>query len=150
IAAASACFAFAARASSALPALPSLTRLAPEAIAAVELRDTYRAILVSYDEIERVVKNARRLRSAMVPLLERCVAAVELCGRMAVLANPLQRHLDAHDPRVLKTDLESLRARCEATTDEDTARVLRGALAARTRELASVEQIAVTRDRIHA
>ena len=150
IAVASACFAFASRVSSALPALPAVTRVAPEAIIAVDLRDAYRSILASYDEIERAVTHARRLRSAMVPILERCLSAVELCGRMALLANPLQRHLDAHDPAVLKTDLESLRARCAATTDDDTARVLRSAVAARMRELASVEQIAVTRDRIHA
>jgi hypothetical protein len=138
------------RASSAGRALRVAALPLPEGIVAFELREVFRAILASYDEIERGIASAHRLRSAIDPVLERCMGAVELCGRLALLANPLQHHLDVHDPRVLRGQLEHLVARCEATTDDDAASVLCGAIVARTRELANLDQLAVMRDRIHA
>jgi hypothetical protein len=51
---------------------------------------------------------------------------------------------------VLRTDIERLQARCDAMTDEDAVKVLRGAVAARMRELANLDQMTVMRDRIHA
>jgi hypothetical protein len=150
VAAVSTMFAIRSKAASAARALRSAALPAPEAVLALDLRDAYRAILALYDEIERAIAIARRLRSAIDPILERCMAAVELCGRLALLANPLQQHLDAHDPRVVRTELERLRERCEAMTDEEAANVLRGAIAARTRELGNLDEMAVMRDRIHA
>ena len=150
VAAVSTVFAVRSKASSAARALRSASLPAPEAVMALDLRDAYRGILMLYDEIERGIASTRRLRSALDPILERCMAAVELCGRLALLSNPLQHHLDVHDPRVLRTELEQLRARCEATTDEDAASVLRGAIVARTRELANVDQLVVMRERFHA
>lgn len=150
VAVASASFAIASRLSLAARALRAAALPSPEAIVAIDLREAYRSILASYDEIERGVRAARRLRSVVDPVLGRCMAAVDLCGRMAMLANPLQRHLDAHDPRVLRADLERLRARASAATDEQVARVLQEAIAVRVREIAGVDRIAATRDRIAA
>jgi hypothetical protein len=150
VAAVSTAFAVRSKGSSAARALRSAALPAPEAILPLDLRDAYRGILASYDEVERGIASARRLRSEIDPILERCMASVELCGRLALLANPLQHHLEVHDPRVLRTELEHLGARCEATTDEDAARMLRGAIAARTRELANLDQMVVMRERIHA
>lgn len=150
VAAVSTVFAVRSKASSAARALRTAALPAPEAVVALDLREVYRGILAVYEEIEHGVASARRLRSAIDPILERCMASVELCGRLAMLANPLQHHLDVHDPRVLRTEIERLQARCDAVADEDTAKVLRGAIAARTRELANLDQMAVMRDRIHA
>jgi uncharacterized protein YhaN len=150
IATVSTVFAVRAKASSAARALRTAALPAPEAVVSLELREVYRGILAVYEEIEHGVASARRLRSAIDPILERCMASVELCGRLAMLANPLQHHLDVHDPRVLRTDIERLQGRCDAITDEEAVKVLRGAIAARTRELANLDQMTVMRDRIHA
>jgi hypothetical protein len=131
-------------------ALRSAALPPPESIAAFDLREAYRAVLALYEEVERGIACTRRLRSAIDPMLERCMAAVELCGRMVLLSNPLERHLDVHDPRVLRVEIERLNARCAATTDEEAVRVLRAAIAARMRELANLEQMTVMRERIAA
>jgi hypothetical protein len=150
IAAVSTVFAVRSKAASAARALRTAALPAPEEVAALELREVYRGVLAVYEEIEHGIASARRLRSAIDPILERCMASVELCGRLVTLANPLQHHLDVHDPRVLRTEIERLQARCDATTDEEAAKVLRGAIAARTRELANLDQMTMMRDRIHA
>jgi hypothetical protein len=138
------------KASAAARAFRSAALPPPEAIAAFDLREAYRAVLALYGEVERGIACMRRLRSAIDPMLERCMAAVELCGRLALLSNPLEHHLDVHDPRVLRVEIERLNARCAATTDEEAARVLSAAIAARMRELANLEQMAVMRERIAA
>jgi hypothetical protein len=150
VAVATTVFVVATKASAAARALRSAALPPPEAIVAFDLREVYRAILALYGEIERGIACTRRLRSAIDPMLERCMAAVEMCGRMALLSNPLEHHLDAHDPRALRVEIERLGARCAATTDEDAVRVLRAAIAARTRELANLEQMTVMRERIIA
>ncbi|HEY0987604.1 MAG TPA: hypothetical protein VGD80_11160 [Kofleriaceae bacterium] len=150
VAVATTAFVVATKASAAARALRSAALPPPEAIVAFDLREVYRAILALYGEIERGIACTRRLRSAIDPMLERCMAAVEMCGRMALLSNPLEHHLDAHDPRALRVEIERLGARCAATTDEDAGRVLRAAIAARTRELANLEQMTVMRERIVA
>jgi hypothetical protein len=138
------------KAAAAARALRSAALPPPEAIAAFDLREAYRAVLALYEEVERGIACTRRLRSAIDPMLERCMAAVELCGRMALLSNPLEHHLEVHDPRVLRVEIERLTTRCAATTDEEAARVLRAAIAARMRELANLEQMTVMRERIAA
>jgi hypothetical protein len=138
------------KAAAAARALRSAALPPPEAIAAFDLRESYRAVLALYEEVERGIASTRRLRSAIDPMLERCMAAVELCGRMALLSNPLEHHLDVHDPRVLRVEIERLNARCAAITDEESARVVRATIAARMRELANLEQMMVMRERIAA
>ena len=138
------------KAAAAARALRSAALPPPEAIAAFDLRESYRAVLALYEEVERGIASTRRLRSAIDPMLERCMAAVELCGRMALLSNPLEHHLDVHDPRVLRADIERLNARCAAIADEEAARVVRATIAARMRELANLEQMMVMRERIAA
>jgi len=150
VAAATTAYVIASKASAAARALRSAALPPPEAIVAFDLREAYRGILALYGEVERGIACTRRLRSAIDPMLERCMATVELCGRMALLSNPLEHHLDAHDPRALRVEIERLGARCAATTDEDAAKVLRAALAARKRELANLEQMTVMRERIAA
>jgi hypothetical protein len=134
----------------ATPGRTRLDPLVPETIASIELRETYRSILGAYAEIERVVDDAPRLGPAIAPVLERCVAAVRLCGKLALLANPLQRSLDVHDANVIRSEVDRLRARLELTSDEQIACTLSYAVAARVRELATREQTALMRDRIHA
>ena len=150
VAAVSTVFVVRSKAASAARALRQAALPTPEAVASLELREVYRGILATYEEIERGVTNARRLRSAIGPILERCITAVEMCGRLAMIANPLHHHLAVHDPKGLRAEIDRLQARCDALTDEDAAKVLRGAVAARTRELANLDHMAVMRDRIHA
>lgn len=143
-------FAIRSKAAAAARALRQAALPTPEGISSVDLREVYRGILVTYEEIERGVASARRLRSAIDPILERCMTALEMCGRLAVLANPLQHHLAAHDPGALRAEIGRLQARCDGATDEDVGKVLRGAITARRRELANLDHMAVMRDRIHA
>ena len=150
VAAVSTVFALRSKAASAARALRQASLPTPEAVASGELREVYRGILATYEEIERGVTNARRLRASIGPILERCMTAVEMCGRLALLANPIQHHLAVHDPKALRTEIERLQARCDSLTDEDAAKALRAAIAARTRELANLDHMAVMRDRIHA
>jgi hypothetical protein len=72
---------------------------------------------------------------------------VTTCGRLARLAEPLQRYLDGHDPVHLQWELDRLRARTEAARDDATIVALTRAAAARESQLATRDQIAGQRDR---
>lgn len=125
------------------------TPIAPEMITSLAIRTTYRATLHAYVELQQRLSQAPHLRSGLQPALERCRTAVVLCSRMALLANPLQRYLD-HASEEARTELERLRARTEATRDDQVIAALAQAAAARVRQLLTVEQIEAMRDRIHA
>ncbi len=114
------------------------------------VRDAYGEILLALVDVRRALEGSTRLRGSVAPVLARCRAAVALCGRLARLANPLQRHLDTHDPALLRSDLERLRAHAEAATDEQAAAAWRQAAAARARQLATHEQMRAMIDRILA
>jgi hypothetical protein len=122
----------------------------PERIVAMETRDTYRAILTAYTDIRHVLGDAVSLRSLRAAVLQRCDAAVRHCGRLALLSNPLQRYLDAHDRARTRADLERLRQRSEAAGDALTGEALGQAATARARQLETHDQIAEMRDRIQA
>jgi hypothetical protein len=122
----------------------------PEVIVSLETRDTYRAILTAYTDIRRVIGDAASLRSSRAAVLERCDAAVRQCGRLALLSNPLQRYLDAHDRAQTRADLERLRQRSEAAGDAPTGDALGRAAIARARQLETHDQIVAMRNRIQA
>lgn len=122
----------------------------PEVIMAMETRDTYRAILTVYTDIQRVLDDAGSLRSSRTAVLQRCDAAVRHCGRLARLSNPLQRYLDTHDRAQTRADLERLRQRSETVGDAPTGDALRRAATARARQLETHDQIVGMRDRIQA
>lgn len=122
----------------------------PEMVVAVEARDTYRAILTAHADIRRVLGETASLRASRAAVLERCDAAVRQCGRLAVLGNPLQRYLDAHDRAQTHADLERLRQRSEVAGDEPTGDALGRAATARARQLETHDQIVGMRDRIQA
>lgn len=123
---------------------------APDAILAVEARETYRAILAAYGDIRRVLGEAASLQGARAGVLKRCDAAVQQCGRLAMLSNPLQRYLDAHDRTRTRSDLDRLRQRSEAASDAPTGDALGRAAGARARQLETHDQIVGMRDRIQA
>lgn len=122
----------------------------PELIVSLEIRATYRAMVQAYTDLQHALSEAPRLRSSARSVLERCRAAVELCSRVAVLANHLQSYLDTHDPAQARSELERLRARTEITNDDQAIAVLGQAAAARARQLTTHEQLEAMRDRIHA
>jgi hypothetical protein len=122
----------------------------PELVVALETRDTYRAILSAYGDIRRVLGDAAPILSSQSAVLGRCDAAVRQCGRLAVLSNPLQRYLDAHDRTQTRVDLDRLRVRSESTSDAPTAEALNRAASARARQLETHDQIVAMRDRIQA
>jgi hypothetical protein len=124
--------------------------VAPEDVASGEARTTYRAILFALSEVERALGDAPRLTTTMAPVIARCRAAVELSGRIALLANPLQRYLDRHDVAFVRSELARLRTRAEATTDAAALGAFSNAAAARTRQLAVLDQIAAKRDQVCA
>jgi len=122
----------------------------PEVIVSMDTRDTYRAILAAYTDIRHVLGDAGSLRSSRAAVLQRCDAAVRHCGRLALLSNPLQRYLDAHDRARTRADLERLRQRSEAAGDAPTGDALGRAATARARQLETHDQLAGMRDRIQA
>jgi hypothetical protein len=122
----------------------------PDGIVSMETRDTYRAILTAYTDIRRVIGDAASLRSSRAAVLERCDAAVRQCGRLALLSNPLQRYLDAHDRAQTRADLERLRQRSEAAGDAPTGDALGRAATARARQLETHDEIIGMRNRIQA
>lgn len=124
--------------------------VAHENIVASEAHAGYCAILLGFADVERALADAPRLRAPLASVIERCRAAVALSGRIALLANPLQRYLDTHDAGSIRLALDRLRARAETTSDEVTVAALGHAAAARARQLAILEQIAAQRDRISA
>jgi hypothetical protein len=123
---------------------------APDAILAFETRETYRAILTAHGDIRRALGETASLRGARAAVLQRCDAAVQQCGRLALLSNPLQRYLDGHDRTQTRSDLERLRQRSEAASDAPTGDALGRAAAARARQLDTHDQIFGMRDRIQA
>jgi len=133
-----------------LKATPKLSRsrMLPETIVSLDARQTYRAILEAFSEIERIARATPSAASMRV--IERCRSAVELCARVAVLGNPLQRYLDGHHPEHLRGELERLRAHTEVVADERTLSDLSRATAARARQLATYEEMRAMRDRIQA
>jgi hypothetical protein len=124
--------------------------VAPEQIASPEARTIYRSILGAFDEVDRAFARAPRLQSSAAPVLERCRAAVAMCGRIAYLANPVQRYLELHDPQYARAELARLRARTEATTDASTSAALGHATAARARQVAAHDEMLAMRDRVNA
>jgi len=138
-----------------LAALPTLAPrrrdlIAPERIASYEVRQTYRGILVALGEIDRAVAAAPGLANTARPVIERCGEAVQQCGRLASLANPLQDYLDGHDPAWIRAEVDRLSARTEGAGDERTSAALARAAAARARQLATYDEMRAMRDRIHA
>ncbi|HEU4730155.1 MAG TPA: hypothetical protein VFT22_19790 [Kofleriaceae bacterium] len=122
----------------------------PELIGSREARASYRAIQQSLLEIEEAVAQTPRLGTSLASVLERCRATVALSGRLALLANPLQRYLDLHEAGVLRTALGRLHQRAEAASDRATTDAWQQAAAARARQLTTFEQIAAKRDQICA
>lgn len=129
---------------------PSVEQVALDTIASREAREAYQSTLLAFADVQRALAASARLRSSMAPVLERSRAAVVMCGRMAQLASPLQRYLDVHDPAVIRAELERLRARAEAASDDLAASAWSHATAARARQLAVHEQMTALRDRIVA
>jgi len=122
----------------------------PGDISSYEARATYRAILLGLDEVERALGDAPRLGTSMAPVIERCRDAVELSGRIALLANPLQRYLDGHDPMFIRAELDRLQSRVESTSDDAALGAFKQAAAARQRQLVIVGQIIAKRDQVCA
>jgi hypothetical protein len=122
--------------------------VAPELITSREARAAYQGVLLAFDEIDRALASSGQLRSSVAPVLARGRAAVLLCGRTALLVNPLQHYLDTHDPLRLRAELERLRARAEAASDDQAASAWSHATAARVRQLATYDEMHAMRDRI--
>jgi hypothetical protein len=122
----------------------------PDVILAPETRDTYRAILGAQAEIRRSLLEAVPLHGSLSVILERCDAAVQQCARMALLTNPLQRYLEAHDRERTQAELERVQRKGAASSDTQTSDALSRAAAARTRQLETHDQLAGLRDRIQA
>lgn len=127
---------------------PYRGRIGPDAIVSLEARQTYRAILDAFAEIERTLAATPTPSSKRVS--ERCRSAVDLCARVATLGNPLQRYLDTHHPELLRLELERLRVRTELAADERTVSDLSRATAARARQLATYDDMHAMRERIQA
>jgi hypothetical protein len=123
---------------------------APEMIRWPEARHTYRAMLNAFSEIEDVVSRAPRTRPATLRIVERCRSAVEMCGRMALVLEPLQRYLEHHDPDASRAELDRLRMRRSACLDEATRNVLDQAAVARQHQLAACGELQAMRERILA
>ena len=122
----------------------------PEEIASSELRATYRSILIELAEIERTVEEAPRIAKLMATAIGRARDAVELAGQIALLANPLQRYLDRHAHSFVRSELQRLRERTEAASDETAVAAWNRAVTARTQQLAIHDQIIAQLDRICA
>jgi hypothetical protein len=129
---------------------PRHHKVAPEEIASIEVRAIYRAILFGLAEIESALAAAPRLGTSMASVIQRCRQAVELTGRIALLANPIQRYLDTHDASLIRSALERLRARTETANDDGAVGAWSHAVAARVRQLATLDQLAAKREQICA
>jgi hypothetical protein len=124
--------------------------VAPEAIVSCEVQASYRAILLAFAEVDGALADAPRLARAMADVLRRCREAVALTGRIALLANPLQRYLDIHDPGFIRSSLHRLRLRAETASDVAAASAWSHAAAARMRQLEVIDQLIAKRDQICA
>lgn len=115
-----------------------------------DLREMFFAIELAHRDIVQAANGAPRIKHHVAPTLDRCATAVQLCRRMALLANPLHAYLSTHDVRSMRWELERLRHRAEGTTDQHATSALGHAIAARAREIETYERIFGMRDRIAA
>lgn len=122
----------------------------PEDIFDPVLRETYRAILAARGQLERALEDAPGLASSAPSLNKRCVDAVRLCARFALVANRLHVYLTANAAARIATEVAQLRSKATTTRDPSTARDLGKAAAAYERQLATCEELVQTRDRIRA
>jgi hypothetical protein len=106
-----------------------------------EVRDGYRAILRTHEEIRLSLAATGHPHLALRTVYERCTAAAIASGRIASLANPMHRYLGRHDPDEIRGQIARLGGRVEDSREPATARVYRHAVVARRRQLETVTRI---------
>ncbi|MBX3160433.1 MAG: hypothetical protein KF773_30995 [Deltaproteobacteria bacterium] len=122
--------------------------VAVEAVSPGEAREAYRAILHSFAEVERAANEATRIHTTVGPALERSRAVVQRSGKMAMLANPLQRYLESHERNAIPLELDRLRIRTETSRDDAVVGALSRAAAARSHQLAIHDELIAMKSRI--
>lgn len=115
----------------------------PADIVSIDARDAYRAIVRGVDELTHTTPPRN-------PIVARCAAICELCGKIALQINPLQRYLDDHDSTALRAERERLATRAAACRDPRAAQSLTQAAEARSRQLAIYDELAAMRERLLA
>jgi len=124
--------------------------VAPGDVTVSEVRTAYQSVLRVHEEIRAALTDAERMQASLRALFERCSAVAQMCGRLARLANPLQRYLDQHDSEHIEYEVRRLSEGAQLAADPDAARAYRHASAARAHQLESFEHIQNLRDRILA
>ena len=131
-------------------ALPLAPEVEPAEIAAADLRSTYHDILRHHEDIRCALVEAERVQASLRAVFERCGAVVHVAGRLARLANPLQRYLELHAASQVTKELHRLSATAETASDPLARDVYHTAAAARGRQLGTLLEIQNLRDRIRA
>jgi hypothetical protein len=111
--------------------------LMPELIASEEVRELYRAILVTFEELDRTIDEAPRPSSTTAQVRERARAAIAAAGRLAMLSNPLTEYVCGHDANYLRVEIDRLQGAVATAGTAETAGALARACAARTQQLAA-------------
>jgi hypothetical protein len=98
-------------------------------------------VLTAQCEVERAAHAAPASQVQLASVLEWSRTIAALAGRIALFANPVHRFLATHDRQFVVADVERLRGRAAAATDPKTQAALDRAIAARTRQIATHDQL---------
>ena len=119
-------------------------------IESAELRLAFHDVLERHEEIRRELLAAQRLQPCFRPLLERCGALVQRAGRLARLANPLERYLRDHSTTEITKGVDEATRRSTAIGDPLARAAHAREAHARGHQLGTVLEIEAIRERIRA
>jgi hypothetical protein len=114
------------------------------------LRSSYREILRVHERIRVFLRDHEGARAGHQTLYRSCGELVEMAGRMAMLGNGLEQHLDSYKVEDLQGEIERLEARVRAATDVEARRTYAAAALAKRRQLETHHALHGLQDRVCA
>lgn len=130
--------------------IPLRNEVQAEEILAHDLRAAYLSILEAHEELRLALVAAPALQDYLRGAYERCAAAVQSAGRLALLGNPIHRYDATHDRTRMVEAQRSAVALAEAAADPVAARAFRESAAARRRQIDTHDGLHAARERIGA
>lgn len=122
--------------------------IAPSEIADGELRATYCALLAAHNELAHAVVDHGRSPFTRA-LLDQSRDVLVACGRIAHTTNPGARYLAAHSTDSVTSQAAQAHAGAHGAGDPDVSEQWGAADTARQRQLLTMQDLRIRRDRVH-
>jgi hypothetical protein len=116
-----------------------------------QARASVAAVVAARGEIERVlVDTPAEVQASLAVAIDMVGALVERAAGLADRCEDLSSYLATKDPREVRRDVDSIRARIEQTSDAEARAQYQAALASREDHLRSLEELGNARERVVA